>query len=169
MSGGQESGGEADFALVAHNSWSIAKQDGAVNPKLILTAAPETLMHAYVPDLHSAKLRLVHSAILDGRTGPAMIAGYAGSRGCRVTLLVTASGLEMRSGLEFRETAGVIRALWRAGSLNYVMLAKGMAHERFRLLASSVSKSSLDAVPLDTPTQVALARSRSESKPCAVT
>lgn len=164
--GGPELPGGADFALNAHQSWSAAQAGDAVDPKLVFAAAPEGLAKAYVPDLASAKLRLVHVSILQTKAGPALLAGYTGSRGCRVTLLVTAAGADSPRSLELKESAGVTRASWRAGALEYTIMAKGMARQRFRLLAASVYDASLEAVPIDRQTQVALARSRAQSKPC---
>lgn len=163
---GNDGGQTADYALDAHRSWSTATQGDAVDPKVVLAAAPDFLTDAYVPDLTSAKLRLVHSAIVRGKSGPALVAGYTGSRGCRVTLLVTAAGGETATRFAIKETAGLISAHWRAGPLNYAILAKGMARKRFRLLASSVFEASLEAVPINRQTRLALARSRAQSKPC---
>jgi anti-sigma factor RsiW len=159
-------GGNQDFAGAAHSSWSNAALSDVVDPSVVLTAAPAVLAHAYVPDLSSAKLRLVHSAIVQGRSGPALVAGYTGTRGCRVTLLATVAGGADETSFSISESTGVIRARWRAGSLDYAMLAKGMARKRFHLLATSVFEASLERVPMDQDARHALARSRAESKPC---
>ncbi|MDA1100451.1 MAG: hypothetical protein O2967_15850 [Proteobacteria bacterium] len=156
----------SDRALVAHRAWSATAQDRSLNPRVVLASAPDELRFAFVPDLGSARLRLVHGSVLHGQNGSALLAGYAGSRGCRVTLMVTVAGSEISSKFELTEQAGVTSARWRAGSLAYAMLARGMARQRFHLLATSVFRASLEAVPISRETQVALARSRANSKPC---
>jgi len=166
VGGGLEGQNGLDRALTAHDSWSTAKQGEALNRKVVLAGVPNRLKLAFVPDLRSARLQLVHSSILHGQNGPTLLTGYAGSRGCRVTLMATAAGSDAGHKFEFSKHAGVTSAQWRAGSMDYVMLAKGMAQQRFHMLATSVFQASLKAAPINPETRVALARSRAESKPC---
>jgi anti-sigma factor RsiW len=166
LGGGLDGQNGLDRALAAHRSWSTAKQGEALKLKVVRASVPDKLRFAFVPDLSSARLQLVHSSILQGQNGPALLTGYAGSRGCRVTLMATAAGSDVGHKFAFSKHAGVTSAQWRAGSMDYVMLAKGMAQQRFHMLATSVFQASLKAVPISPETRVALARSRAESKPC---
>jgi hypothetical protein len=169
VGGGKVGSNSLNRALAAHRSWSVTGQEEVLSAKVVLAGVPDKLRFAYLPDLSSARLRLVHSSVLRGQDRPTLLAGYTGSRGCRVTLMVTAAGRDTGNKFEFSEHAGVTRARWRAGSLAYTMLAKGMAQQRFHLLATSVFQASLEAAPISPETRVALAHSRAKSKPCMLT
>jgi anti-sigma factor RsiW len=166
MSGSPPGSSSTDFARRGHSSWTTVARDKAVDPSVVLAAAPAQLVHAYVPDLSAAKLSLVHAAIVDSELGTTLVVGYAGTRGCRVTLLVTAAGDDSDKLFRIGEVTELASAQWRAGDLNYMLLAKGMARKRFRLLATSVYDASLEAVPISEDDRMALARSRAQSKPC---
>ena len=125
-------------------------------------------LDAHVPDLSAAKLRVAHIGELKTPDGmPALVVGYLGTRGCRVTLLVdpAPTGLGEKA-IKFRvdQLYGMV---WRAGNLRHVILAEGMAQGRFRLIAETVRRSSLERLPVDEPTRTALAHSRAVSPPCA--
>jgi anti-sigma factor RsiW len=168
VQGNPSPGGKADLASIVHQTWSAAGQAQNIDRGAVLAAAPAHLLRSYVPDLQAAKLRLVYFEVLENEGGPALVAGYVGSRGCRVTIVVSENG---GGGdiLDIRVDGGLISARWRVGPLAYAILAKGMARQRFRLLAASVFEASMKAAPMSRRTQVALARSRAESKPCAIT
>ncbi len=164
--GGNE---DVDVASAAHQSWSPTGQGETIDRGVVLAAARANFHHIYVPDLRAAKLQLVHLATRNAQGRPVLVAGYLGSRGCRVTLVAQEDGPGVDGGeLDFQQTGGVISARWRIGSTSYAMLAKGMAEPRFRLMATSVFDASIKAAPMSRKIRVALARSRSESKPCAI-
>lgn len=163
-SSGPNHGVPVAWAISVHNSW--AKEDGPAKSPIMRPA--NIRLNAHVPDLSAAKLHIAHigeSKNLDGM--PAMIVGYRGTRGCRVTLLIDGSASETDSKAIFFKVDSVIAMVWRAGSLRHVILAEGMAEPRFRLIAETVRRTSLERLPVDDPTRMALAQSRAESPPCA--
>ena len=157
---------DQNLMWLAHSSWR-SNDNIAINGKLPkLAGAPKILQHAYIPELSAAKLKLAHAAVLDLAGRPHLVVGYSGNRGCRVTLLVTEVWAQATSAPVTTETDGLFQARWDAGKLSYVLLAKGMDLNRFRLLASSISEGSLENRPFGSRTLMALSRSRAESKPC---
>jgi hypothetical protein len=55
---------------------------------------------------------------------------------------------------------------WRAGDLAYLLAAVGMDRGRFDLLAESVHRATIERLPFDDDTRVALLDSRRKSLPC---
>jgi anti-sigma factor RsiW len=153
------------WAIAAHNSWQ--ETDAASRARAMLRPASLRL-NAHVPDLSAAKLRIAYIGESTAAGGqPAMVVGYRGTRGCRVTVLID----DLPGGLDdkaiFFRVDKLIAMVWRAGKLRHVILAEGMAEPRFRLIAESVRRTSLERLPLDDSSRMALARSRAQSPPCA--
>ncbi|NQU70922.1 MAG: hypothetical protein HQ514_10255 [Rhodospirillales bacterium] len=164
-SGGSNHGVPVAWAIGAHNSWSSA--DSASQSRVVLRPA-NIRLNAHVPDLSAAKLHIAHigeSRTLGGL--PAMVIGYRGTRGCRVTLLIDGSPAEPGGKAIFFKVDKLIAMIWQAGSLRHVILAEGMAEARFRLIAETVRRTSLERLPVDDVTRMALAQSRAKSPPCA--
>jgi anti-sigma factor RsiW len=153
------------WAIKAHKGWRGAP-DRPAAPRL----RPASLMrNAYVPDLTAAKLAIAHIGEIKAPGGvPALVVGYSGTRGCRVTLIVDPAPKDLGGSAMFFETEGLLAMVWRAGPLRHQILAQGMDPTRFRMIAESVRRGSLDHLPLDKRTRLALARSRASSPPCAV-
>ncbi len=164
-------------ARTAHEAWATPRDpeplevDGVVLVALGQAGAGNYLK-AYLPDLKSARLTLTHLesvALADG--GTALHAGYRGTRGCKITLLVVpglvAPGGEALPRELTRHDGGALRAFaWRAGPLGYILLAEGMDEARLELIAETVHRATLKAFPLDTETRTALRESRERSQPC---
>ncbi len=149
------------WAIEAHGSWSDA------GPRAMLRPA-NIQLNAHVPDLSAAKLRIAHIGELKTPDGmPALVVGYLGTRGCRVTLLVDPAPEGLSEKAVKFEVDRLYGVVWRAGALRHVILAEGMAETRFGLIAETVRRSSLERLPLDDPTRIALAHSRAVSPPCA--
>ncbi|MDH3240402.1 MAG: hypothetical protein OEO83_07030 [Alphaproteobacteria bacterium] len=150
------------WALKAHGAWRGTRTD---RPFL----RPAGLrFDAYVPDLSAAKLRIAHVGEITAPAGaPALVVGYKGTRGCRVTLIVDAAPRGLTAAPVYFETEALQAMIWRAGPLRHQILAQGMAAARFRKIAETVRRSSLDRLPLNEETRMALARSRVNSAPCA--
>ncbi len=150
------------WAIETHSAWSQAN-------KPLATLRPANVqLNAHVPDLSAARLRIAHigeTKTLDGRT--AMVVGYLGTRGCRVTLLIDKSSPENGGKAIFFRVQRLIAMVWRAGSLRHVILAEGMAEAQFKLIAETVRRTSLERLPINDPTRMALAQSREKSPPCA--
>jgi len=152
---------------LAHSSWN--SDDAATIDDKLLTLAnvPSNLEIAYVPDLASAKLVVAHVAVLEFVGRPHLVVGYLGSRGCRVTLMVSAAdGRDIKPVQQLTDSGGLHQASWQSQGLNYALIAKGMDAGRFQVLVSSISEGSLRNQPFSNETVMALARSRAESKPC---
>lgn len=165
--GGSEPGWLAD-AWQAHRAWAVDRPADE-RPAPIAARVPDAgaLSGAYVPDLTASRLTLVHSQVrpLSGG-GHALVSGYRGSRGCKISLIVfpTAGGLP--ETLQPLRRAGQEAFGWRAGGLDYVILSDGMERGRFAHLAESVRESSRRHAPFDAKTRMALRESRDNSAPC---
>lgn len=122
---------------------------------------------SFVPDLSAAKLQLRFAETRPYLTGePALIAGYRGTRGCKVTLLVASARTPLGPLPRLFGEESKLAYAWRQGQLDYLLLSDGMDAERFRLIADSVYRASLEHLPFDRETKTALQESREKSKPC---
>tara|TARA_R110001592_G_scaffold125225_3_gene334674 strand:+ start:761 stop:1540 length:780 start_codon:yes stop_codon:yes gene_type:complete len=140
------------------------------------TSAPDALVRvhqakhfasAYVPDLTASRLTLIHSevrAMIGG--GQALLAGYRGTRGCKVSLIVFPAKGDLIDTLRPFRRDGQEAYGWRVGRLDYLMLSDGMESRRFGLLAESVHAGSRRHAPFDAETRTALRESRDNSAPC---
>ncbi len=150
-----------------HRGWSIEEVTAQIRPSLLLAQYAEAVPGAYVPDLSASRLTLVHAAVAPF-TGKrrAMLAGYRGTRGCKISLLVFPSLGALGETLSpFRDDNNEAYG-WRAGPMGYVIMSDGMDSGRFRLLAESVRRTSRQHVPFDEETRIALRESRDKSAPC---
>jgi len=155
-------------ALRLHHGWSVdsaaAQQTRAA---LFLARYARTIPDAYVPDLSAARLSVEHVSMEGTGRDRTLLVGYGGTRGCKVSLMIfpTVSGL---SEALTRHAAGRNEAYaWRSGNAGYVIVSEGMDPKRFRLVAESVRRASIEHLPVNTETRTALRRSRETSTPCA--
>ncbi|NIM29256.1 MAG: hypothetical protein GTO67_16030 [Gammaproteobacteria bacterium] len=150
-----------------HRGWSggaVSAQDRAA---LQVARDTQGLPEAYVPDLSASRLTLVHAAVVPFTGDRRMLlAGYRGTRGCRISLLVFSAPDGLGDALRAFYDAGDEAYAWRVGRLGYVILSDGMDSGRFRLLAASVRSASREHLPFDDQTRFALRRSRDASAPC---
>ncbi len=153
------------WAIDSHGAWR--DEGGSLtldSPRRPVAAR----IDAYVPDLSAAKLRVAHVGRTKGSEGqPGLRVGYLGTRGCRVTLLVHPAPGDMAKAAIFFEIGALRGMMWRAGNLRHVILAQGMEQARFRMIAETVRRGSLERLPVDEKTRLALAQSRAASPPCA--
>jgi hypothetical protein len=162
---GPDQGLSVAWAIEAHGSWKTGTAESGITTMLHPARAR---LNAYVPDLSSAGLRLAY--IGEGRVPegkPALIAGYRGTRGCRVTLLVDRSPGGLLEKAIYFEVDRLIAMVWGAGGLRHAIIAEGMANDRFRLIAETVHRASLERLPIEEASRMALAYSRASSPPCA--
>ena len=153
------------WAMEVHQSWRDGGADSAARPLLRPATAR---LDAHVPDLSAAKLRVAHIGEIEAPGGArALVVGYLGTRGCRVTLLMDSTPSDLGAAATYFETGGLLAMAWQAGPLRHLILAQGMDRGRFRMIAETVRRASLDRLPVDQPTRMALAQSRAESPPCA--
>ena len=150
-----------------HRGWSIEGVTAQTRASLLLAKFVDAVPGAYVPKLSASRLTLVHvtaGPLTAGRQ--ALLAGYRGTRGCKISLLVFPSLGALSEALSpFRDGKNEAYG-WRAGSLGYVIMSDGMDTGRFRLLAESVRHTSRQHVPFDEQTRMALRESRDKSAPC---
>ncbi len=151
-----------------HHGWSLESSVAAGPAEIAKISVVDTLPGAYVPDLSASQLTLVQikTATLtpERRT---LVAGFRGSRGCKISLLVFPSAGKLGEKLnQFRDGKSEAYG-WRAGALSYLIVSDGMDPDRFGLLARSVRSASLHHVPFDERTRMALHDSREKSAPCA--
>lgn len=119
---------------------------------------------AFVPDLASARLRILQTEI-DGAGALSVL--YGGERGCRLGLWITPAPKGMRSDLESTR-AGPYQAYgWRVGALAYVMLSQ-IEPERFRVIAETAHRVTTERRAINEAMSAALAESRRKSAPCPV-
>jgi anti-sigma factor RsiW len=152
-----------------HRDWSVdaaAAQSRPASLNRFRRHAPE-LPGAYVPDLSASRLSLVHSVVTPF-TGShkALLAGYRGTRGCKISLLIFPSVRALGEALSFFLDGDNEAYGWQTGKLGYVILSDGMDSDRFRLLAESVRETSRKHLPFDEETRLALRESRDISAPC---
>lgn len=150
-----------------HRGWSIEGVTAQTRASLLLAKYVDAVPGAYVPDLSASRLTLVHvtAAPLTGQRR-ALLTGYRGTRGCKISLLVFPSLGALSEALSpFRDGKNEAYG-WRAGSLGYVIMSDGMDTGRFRLLAESVRLTSRQHIPFDEQTRMALRESRDKSAPC---
>jgi anti-sigma factor RsiW len=152
-----------------HRDWSIADVTAQPRSPSLLVRYAEAVPGAYVPDLSASRLSLVHATVAPF-TGlrRALLAGYRGTRGCKISLLVFRTLDALGEALRpFRDGKNEAYG-WRAGPLGYIIMSDGMDSGRFRLLAESVRETSRQHLPFDRETRLALRQSRDKSAPCMV-
>ncbi len=150
-----------------HRGWSIEEVTAQPRSPSLLVRYAEAIPGAYVPDLSASRLSLVHVTVAPF-TGQrrALLAGYRGTRGCKISLLVFRTLDALGGALSpFRDGKNEAYG-WRAGPLGYIIMSDGMDQGRFRLLAESVRQTSRRHVPFDQETRLALRQSRDNSAPC---
>ena len=154
-------------AWQVHRGWSATGVTPQTRPTSQFAQFAESVPGAYVPDLSASRLSLVYAAVapFTGQRS-VLLAGYRGSRGCKISLLVFPSPSALGEALSpFRDGDNEAYG-WRAGVLGYIVLSDGMESGRFRLLAKSVRHASREHLPFDNGTRLALRKSRDESAPC---
>lgn len=154
-------------AWEVHHGWSIDKVAAKPRSALLFADYEKSVPGAYVPDLSASRLTLVHAALAPfTRKRNVLVAGYRGTRGCKISLLIFPSPEALGESMA-RFHDGTNEAYgWRAGRLGYFILSDGMDSDRFRLLAASVRDTSRKHLPFDVETRLALRESRDESEPC---
>jgi anti-sigma factor RsiW len=151
-----------------HRGWSIESVTAQSRATLLLAQYTEAVPGAYVPDLSASRLSLVHTAVLSfAQQRQVLLAGYRGTRGCKISLLVFRSLDALGEALSSFRDGGNEAYGWRAGLLGYVIMSDGMDSGRFKQLAESVRRSSRSHTPFDDETRIALRKSRDKSAPCA--
>ena len=157
-----------DFALdpaaEIHRTW--IPQVSGTTPKATAHPVSATL-NPSIPDLSANGLDLRYIGADKTRISKdTLVLGYLGSRGCRLTVLVNRAEKTPAVKIVNIEAGPIFASYWRAGPLRYTLLAEGMAQARFRLIANTVHRASLERLPFDKDARTALAQSRANSPPC---
>ena len=148
-------------AWAAHDDWTPGETDVAAVASI---AADPT---RFVPDLSAAKLRVATVRLArpaDRRDGD--LIGYAGTRGCKISLIRSRAQDGMPEGLGAYHQGLRLAYAWRVGGLGHVLLAEGMDPGRFQLIAETLRDATVKRLQPDPRTRIALYRSRAESAPC---
>lgn len=159
-----------EAAMEAHESWHLPTGDGDRSSNAPVREAmirEKNLTGAYIPDLSASKLSVVlvdtNPGFLDG---PAILVGYAGTRGCKVSLIATTEESGGPADFRFIAQGENSAYAWRAGPLAYLLISKGMDRKRFDLIADSVYQATIERLPFDEKTRIALLDNRRQSLPC---
>ena len=155
--------------LAAHQAWLAdggeSFSEGGAGP--LLAGLASLGADASVPDLSAARLTITGVRLVDASvTGrPALHVGYAGTRGCRLTLWITPASNSAADGLTSHDLGAFRAYSWRAGDLAYALVS-GMDPGRFAVIAETARKVTLERVQPAGETATALQRSRETSPPC---
>lgn len=159
-------------AAAAHRTW--VERDAAddvreVGAGVLLSSLHRLGPEAHVPDLSASRLTIsmITTVPASGADGPALHIGYTGTRGCHVSLWMSPAGGNLGPRLVERRAGPLRSFVWRAGSLAYVLINSGMDEGRFSLIARTVHRATLERLPLDAETRMALRESRESSMPCS--
>ncbi len=158
--------------VTAHESWAKgATTSEGVTGRLSAAALPRRPGFengVLVPELDSASLRLVHRQWVElAALGRTLHFGYAGTRGCRLSVFVSRAGRTALSDRPERTTFNGTRlSAWRTGDLAYRVAATGMATERYELLVDVIHQSAHRQAQPGAATRELLAANRRESRPC---
>jgi anti-sigma factor RsiW len=168
---GNEVDAGTERALAAHEAWAefgAGQSANGVSAASYLAASQALGPRLYIPDLSAARLRVVRVSSVAARGGnPAAVhVGYAGTRGCRISLWVAPAGPRIPETPTARGDGSNTVFSWRVGSLGYTMIASGMDAERFDLIVRAAHRATKDFAPPESETRIALRRSRDVSAPC---
>ena len=117
---------------------------------------------AFVPDLASARLRILQTEI-SGAGAVSVL--YGGERGCRLGLWIMPAPEGLRSALESTRAGPYQAYSWRVGALAYVMLSQ-IEPARFRVIAETAHRVTTERRAINEAMAAALAESRRKSTPC---
>jgi len=154
--------------LAANNLWSLDNPTAeTASVHTVGAVSGELAKLVYVPDLTSAKLQMVYVNSHHVTDGAALyVAGYAGTRGCKITLVAQTATGQLDGVMRDISTQELHAFAWNAGPLDYVLMSQGMESKRFELIATTVRQSSIDHQPVSSETRIALGISRETSAPC---
>lgn len=158
-----------ETAQALHGEWLAegGRSQTATPPAALVSALARFGQFPTIPDLESAQL-FIDRVDIRGLPGGGRVlqVGYLGRHGCHLSLFVFPDG--GMPARPVREEIGAERAYgWQADGLGYLILARGMDHARFDLIAQKVEGGTRTRRPFDGATREALAESRRNSVSCA--
>jgi hypothetical protein len=156
------------LAEQAHNNWLQEEIFHTTNElHQTSTLIPENLqIDAYVPDL--SKVDLVFNDIRRISSGNTrgMHIGYKGPSGCMVSLVVLSSSIGLSSDLTYFEKDGHLLYGWQVSQTGFYLLAHKMDPARLSKVARVVNRLTLERLPIDPESIIALNNVRTQSEPC---
>lgn len=158
-------------ARAAHQSWAETRSENSllsVSPAAYLAASQALGSGMYVPDLSAARLKVGRVARMAARgdSPVAVHVGYAGTRGCRISLWIAPAPRGMQQTPAPRGDQSDKAFSWRVGDLGYTMIASRMDDERFLLIVQAAFNATKTFSPPETEMRMALRRNRNASAPC---
>lgn len=170
------SAGIIGFLILANSNAPLSLQTAALNQHLEWSRnEPETATRSSKmdiaaktggfrpPDLSAAKLTLVINKTRAIRDGNITHYGYAGTRGCRLSLFVASTAA---SAMDEISDTSVRQAAWQSDGRSFLLLSSGMDADRFTHLASTIEQYSRGLEVIDQETRQQLAHARGEAIPC---
>ena len=158
-------------ARAAHQGWAATKLADIERPSaaFFLTAARRMGPQAFIPDLTAAKLSVARIRHVpgDGQRAEGLHVGYAGTRGCRISLWITPVGADgPGEGLSrVMENGGAVYS-WNTRKFTYVLMAAGMEGSRFSLISRAAYRATRARAAPTSGMRSALRASREASAPC---
>ena len=156
-----------DVAVSRHASWVAGDGAGPVDSRAapLLVGLARLDRPVELPDLRDAGLQIVRIAVIDETAAaPGLHVAYLGSRGCRVSLIVTKADSRQEPVRLQRGDTAINR--WAADGLAYTLMSSGMPPERFALIAAAVQDAVRRHAPVPEPVREALRRDREGTQPC---
>ncbi len=111
-------------------------------------------------------LSRLETVTLPGEGGAALHAGYRGTRGCKISLLIVAGGAALPRDVTRYDDAALRAYAWRSRTHGYLLVAEGTDEARLTLIARTMQRASLEHNPFDRATRTTLRESRERSVPC---
>ncbi len=142
-------------AFELHDNWASTSLPG-----ISLAATPPVIV---TPNLEPAGLTLagVEENLRLGEISASRYA-YVGSRGCKLSLFVTAQATAFVKLEESSTPKGLI-AKWADKNTGFMLIARRMNPDRFKVIAKALKKATSKSLTLDEPMRQAMVQSR---QPC---
>ena len=156
-----------DDAVSRHAAWVSGDTSPPVDPLVapLLVGLARLERPVELPDLRDAGLQIVRIAAIDEPgTPPGLHVAYLGSRGCRVSLIVTRAGAQDAPLRLQHGDMAIVR--WSSEGLAYTLMSSGMPPERFALIVAAAEEAVRRHAPVPEPVREALRRDREGTQPC---
>lgn len=156
------------MAASYHADWQPATNGGTLKS---VYGPPAILLKASLASgLAAAKLSLVHRAVHEMEDGGWLgVMGYKGTRGCRITLMISDRDrfeVEGNQSEIFVTSSGMQVQRWHTRGYWVLLANKGMPENRFAVIGAAMKKMTETWTRPDDKTLMALRQSRETSQPC---
>ncbi len=156
------------IAGLVHTEWLTSQTvpRGTQHPEFLQTALDGIYVDAYVPDLSKVDLTFSGIRRLSASDIEGLHVGYAGPRGCMVSLVVIRNHIQLSSRLSLFQDNGQSVYGWRVGTTGFYLLAHKMDPQRLATVANVVHGLTRSRLPLDSQAVIVLNDARASSQPC---